>query len=391
MTITFIAPHASHPPLDGASARSWGICKAASSLKQGEYIHYYAKNSLLRVSSNEEQQMRSIGADRSKTRSALQAFLLRQHYLRVKHTPSEWIKSALEELRKSSPDLLYIHFLWAAPSFLKAAASMGCKLVLDTHNFDPEWWDNLASSSRWPWERDLALISKRSVLRHMERLPEGTIMVHVSEADSERYQRLRSDLTHLVLPNGCTMRPRIFAPDYTTPVKDLYFLGALNLQMTRDAINLFREAFWPSLAPHGRFHLIGSGNPEEWEASCKQLGWHLHPNLSEADLSELLSTMHYLVLPFQYGAGSKLKFIDACARGIPVISTEYGVCGFDQLPSSVRVSENAFEWKQWICEPVSPSDEQTSSCLSFAQQYSWDHLVEKIWPQFMELPPVTSF
>jgi glycosyltransferase involved in cell wall biosynthesis len=380
MDLFFIAPHASHPPLDGASARSWGICQAVTSLRQSNSVHYLTKHSFLKVSSNNVHQIQAIDVDRSKTRSALQGLLLREHYLRVKHTPDEWINAALEELKKSSPNLLYIHFLWAVPSFLKAAK--GCRLVVDTHNFDPEWWDNLASTSRWPWERDLAILSKKSALRTLDHLPASTTMVHVSQADSERYQTLRPDLDHLVLHNGCTLRPRTSTPDYTSPVKDLYFLGALNLQMTRDALHYFKEAFWPSLAPHSRFHLIGSGNPQEWEESCAQLGWHLHPNLSEEDLSLLLSEMHFLVLPFHYGAGSKLKFIDACARGIPVISTENGVCGFDQLPPTVWVSESPREWGSRITSAFTPNQDEINSCLNFAKRYSWDNLINDLGPAF---------
>jgi hypothetical protein len=106
------------------------------------------------------------------------------------------------------------------------------------------------------------------------------------------------------------------------------------------------------------------------------------------DLTQLLEGMHYLVLPFTYGAGSKLKFIDACARGIPVISTPPGVCGFPNLPPTVRISEDPQQWASWISSPQGPTQAETSACLNFAKEYSWDNLVAKVWPQIQNHPPV---
>ena len=98
--------------------------------------------------------------------------------------------------------------------------------------------------------------------------------------------------------------------------------------------------------------------------------------------------MHYCVLPFSFASGSKLKFIDACARGISVISTGHGVTGFTGLPPTVKVSEDPNQWASWICYSKGPTEIEVSACLDFAKEYSWDNLVAKAWPQIVNHPPV---
>ena len=52
--------------------------------------------------------------------------------------------------------IFYLHFLWSYP-FLRSFVKNRI-LIIDTHNYDPDWWDNLESTSKWPWEKYLCRI-----------------------------------------------------------------------------------------------------------------------------------------------------------------------------------------------------------------------------------------
>jgi hypothetical protein len=311
---------------------------------------------------------------------------LGRHYIAEKHINLFINKILYAFINRASFDVLYLNFLWSYPSISKLVKNH--VLVIDTHNFDPEWWNNLESYSKWPWEKLLCRVAKQRILNILGDLPKNTLLIHVSQEDADKYRLHRPDLTHLILPNGCNLQPRFSRPDYASSKKKLYFLGALNLQITRDAILHFDLKFWPSLSLFCEFHMIGSGPTSFWKPFCKERGWHLHNNVPDDDLTHLLEGMHYLVLPFTYGAGSKLKFIDACARGIPVISTPHGVCGFSNLPPTVRISEDPQQWASWISSPQGPTRAETSACLCFSNAYSWDNIVAKVWPKIQNHPPV---
>lgn len=85
--------------------------------------------------------------------------------------------------------------------------------------------------------------------------------------------------------------------------------------------------------------------------------------------------MHYMVLPFSYSAGSKLKLVNACGKGIPIIATSHGVSGFEALPPTIFVSEEPAEWEAKVRRPLAPTDTELGECRKFAETFSWHRLV----------------
>jgi len=383
MKILLLAPHLDIRLMDGAGFRSLSILNL---LAKDNSILSIQRSSINLISASRNVSLFKWKRFYLKRFSAILALTFRSHYIQSKHIGLLYRLCLFLGNVSFSPDIVYIHFLWTFP-FVRFFCSKRV-VVVDTHNYDPDWWENLESTSRWSWEKRLCRISKQRILEILADLPKNTLLVHVSQEDADKYRTHRPDLTHLVLPNGCTMRPRASAPFYSAPIKKIYFLGALNLQITRDAILHFDKTLWPQFSSYCEFHLIGSGPAGFWKPFCAERGWHLHNNVPDDDLTQLLEGMHYLVLPFTYGAGSKLKFIDACARGIPVISTPPGVCGFSNLPPTVRISENPKDWVKWISSSQGPTEAEVTSCLTFAKEFSWDNLVAKVWPQIQNHPPV---
>jgi len=313
-SILIFAPHLDFRFMDGASFRSASIAKYFTSL---DHTSFFLQRSCLSIPTlSFSIPVFKWFRMRNKLFYGILALILNRHYIQTKHIGLFCLFTCLLIRILFKPYFIYVNFLWAYPAI--RFFNSGKVIVIDTHNYDPDWWENLDRTSRWPWEKRLCRISKQRILEILADLPKNTLLVHVSQEDADKYRTHRPDLTHLVLPNGCTMRPRASAPFYSAPIKKIYFLGALNLQITRDAILHFDKTFWPQFSSFCEFHLIGSGPTAFWKPFCAERGWHLHNNVPDDALTRLLEGMHYLVLPFTYGAGSKLKFIDACARGIQV-------------------------------------------------------------------------
>jgi glycosyltransferase involved in cell wall biosynthesis len=214
--------------------------------------------------------------------------------------------------------------------------------------------------------------------------------VHVSQSDLVAYEALRPDLNHVVVENGCRLAPRATAPDYTAPgKKQLLFVGSLSVQQNQDALHHFSKVFWQLLRGIAHLHVAGSDPSSAITALCAAQGWELHPNVSDAVLKALYAAAHFALAPFTYGTGSKLKLVEACGHGVPVITTCAGVTGLPTLPPLVHVTDEPEEWKR-IAQKESPewnirSTQQYRSpaqalreTLDFARGLSWSHLGTKL-------------
>jgi hypothetical protein len=370
--IVILAPHASHPPMDGASYRSWSIAREFG--RAGPDCYYFAKANFFKVlPDGRTEKLESIQNNRGKNLSALRTVVLGSHYLVEKHLPDAWTRQTHRWLAQIKPGLLFISFLWTWNK--RWIGPSGIPIYIDTHNYDPEWWGNLKRSSGNWVSRRVCDLSCAYALKMLEELPAGTKLVHVTTGDRKRYLSHRPDLQHLILANGCDIQFRQSVPDYTSARKRLYFLGALNLRISQDALQFLAERFWPALREVAEMHVFGSGEAPEMEALCTTNGWTLHRNLPEDALAKELERMHYLVLPFSYSAGSKLKLVNACGKGIPIIATGHGVSGFEALPPTVFISEEPADWTAQITRPVAPSDAELSECRKFAEIFSWHRLV----------------
>jgi hypothetical protein len=239
-----------------------------------------------------------------------------------------------------------------------------------------EWFENLMAREKSVLGRMVCRNSIRYALRAIDGLDAATELVHVSERDHDFYAAKRPDLVHWVLPNGCFVKPRPATPDYDARTKQLFFLGSLSTSMNQDALAMFADIFWPVLKNETAFTVIGSNPPQSVSALCEKNGWALLANPNGRELDRYLERMHYAVLPFPYGAGSKLKLLDACGQGIPVLATGGGVTGFVNLPAGVFVSEDPDEWLQKL-RKNSFSQSDREGLLEFARSSSWENLVKQ--------------
>ena len=368
-----LAPHASFPPHDGASLRS--IELARQLLAQGHGVRLVAKDR--DYSSLEEfDAAGSSKGERSKWAAAAWGLASGRGYHSAKHVTGEWLKRARLALRRLNPRFVHIHFLYTANRLDRELK--GRRLLIDTHNYDPEVYRNLMERSRNPLLRLLGKFSLRECLHAADALGAGQEWVHVTDGDAARYRRIAPEGCHVVVPNGCAIRPRSVVPDYGELPKSIYFLGLLSATMNVDALRFFAASIWPAISGVARMHVFGRHPGSELVALCRDWGWELVPDVSEGSLAERVEGMHYAVLPFNYAAGSKLKLLDACGRGVPVLATQDGARGHDRLPQAVHVLDEPWQWKQLLCSGEAPRPCQVSELVEYAMQYSWDVLASNL-------------
>jgi glycosyltransferase involved in cell wall biosynthesis len=304
--------------------------------------------------------------------TAFSALLTGRDYWQCKMlTPG--FRRSLADLRARDFQATIVHFLYALP-LLRRWRGERMRLLIETHNYDPVVYDSLRQASGNPLFRLLCRRAVENSLAALRALPSGATLVHVSEADSAAYQKIRSDLNHVVIENGCRVALRAAAPDYAgAGEKQLLFVGSLSAQMNQDALSHLSTAFWPSIRGVARLCVAGSHPSPAVVALCAEQGWELRPNVSDAELADLYAAAHYAVAPFAYGAGSKLKLMEACGRGVPILTTRAGATGLTATPPCIHVSDDPAEWQR-IIRSDAPTALELRETLEFAEQVSWPHL-----------------
>jgi glycosyltransferase involved in cell wall biosynthesis len=324
----------------------------------------------------------------SKRLAALAAAISGRDYWQLKLIRPGARRAAREAAREEF-DAIILHFLYALP-LLKAFAGRRARLAVETHNYDPSVFSGFRKAARNPLTRLLCGRAIETSRRALAALPPGTVMIHVSQRDSEMWRRDRPDLEHRVIENGCTVRPRRAGPDYAAPGKKrLLFVGSLSAQMNQDGLRHFGANYWPLLKDAVEFHVVGS-KPSPWvESYCSANGWILRGNVSENELEASYEAAHFAVLPFAYGAGSKLKLMEACGRAVPVLTTRAGLTGIETPPLLVRASDDPAFWRDTVLQTSFMSDSAIDAVLVFARQFSWAVLAQKL-RGILEQAPLAS-
>lgn len=213
------------------------------------------------------------------------------------------------------------------------AASLACELtqvpwVLDEHNVESEY---LRARLR---AKSLvhALVARREVAalerweRHCWRA--ATRVSCVCESDAREIAR-RSGRSAVVIPNGIATADVSFIPPSQRSGFELCFVGAMGHAPNVAAARFLAREVLPRIQreePRAKLTLCGADPSAPVRALA---GPHVEVTGRVDNVSPYLSRAAVYVNPLQHGAGSSLKVLEAFAAGVPLVSSERGVRGFD--------------------------------------------------------------
>jgi len=149
-----------------------------------------------------------------------------------------------------------------------------------------------------------------------------------SRRDEELVQRDCPRVRTAVVPNGVDVNE--FTASVGTGESDvLLFFGAINYYPNQEAVTHFIDHVFPLIKhrrPQVKFRILGPGAPDSVLArqgnGVEILGMvdEVAPHIERASA---------VVVPLRLGGGTRLKIVEAMAKGKPVISTRLGAEGID--------------------------------------------------------------
>jgi hypothetical protein len=140
-------------------------------------------------------------------------------------------------------------------------------------------------------------------------------------------------------------------PRSPVPGVDLLFVAGFAHPPNEDAALWFSEEIFPIIrktVPSAHLILAGS-NPTQTVSSLAGQHVSVQPNLSDAELAALYRRARVAVVPLRFGAGVKLKVVEALRDGVPLVTTPVGVQGCAGLDGVVAVHSDPADFAQAVC------------------------------------------
>jgi glycosyltransferase involved in cell wall biosynthesis len=243
---------------------------------------------------------------------------------RMFHTP-ELVAAVRQGMQRFEPDIVHCDSLFCAYAHPVDAPAATAPWVLSMHNSESLLKHRLAETAT-EWPRRRLYRAEAEALGELERrwLTAYDHCLAVSDAERERFARLNPST--VTVPNGVEPLPEPglpTAPGEGEPLR-LLFVGSLNYEPNRDGLEWFAHEVAPRVRERVRIEIeaVGPGARGPELPGVSYLG-------RVEDLGPVYERAHAAVVPLRAGAGSRLKVLEALARGVPLVSTTIGVEGFD--------------------------------------------------------------
>jgi polysaccharide biosynthesis protein PslH len=206
------------------------------------------------------------------------------------------------------------------------------RAIFDTHNSEARRVGTIADSLGGSPKGIVASLQRGAVARfEHETVTRAARVVAVSEEERGFFEPFAPGQVDLV-PNGvdcALLRPRSKLP----AEPNILFLGSLDYSANVDAVFHLVDAILPRLA--GRklhVNVVGSRPRRAVYTAAARSPVEITVAGQVPDTGPYWEQARALVVPLRIGGGTRLKILEALARGVPVVSTSLGCEGLGLRP-----------------------------------------------------------
>lgn len=315
----------------------------------------------------------------------LSLFFLKPY--RVVKFYQDHLKDKIQEILSSDNyDIVWIHFLNMC-TYIPSDVSRISTVILDQHNADELWWMRFAENGPW-WQRTFARQNLWKEKRFQRKALETVDAILCVSNEESTFMRTRASPSCKVwdAPNGINLT--YFQNSIQLEKKMInniiIFCGSLNVLMNIDAVENFVAHIFPHIKktiPDAEFWVVG-GNPIfRVRQLGEQDGVKIIGNVS--DVRPYYERAKVAVAPFQYGAGTKLKVLEAMAMEVPLVATRIGAQGFQVTSGKhIMIEDDFMRFSQCVIKIM--QDIRFNRALAthakqlVLEKYSWENIMRDI-------------
>ncbi len=161
----------------------------------------------------------------------------------------------------------------------------------------------------------------------------------------------------------------------------LLYIGSLSWEANIDGLLWFIDAVWPTLLikyPELKFNIVGKNPDQRLNNAVKPYKGICLTGFID-NLEHYFQQSRVFVAPLRFGAGMKVKVLDAMSRGIPTVTTSVGSEGMNYENNiHISVTDNAIDMINRIDVLLHSQPDwevlETSSRNLIKEKYTWKTL-----------------
>ena len=288
-------------------------------------------------------------------------------------------------------DLVWINFEVVADS-LPPGIFKNTVAVLEEHESQEMVWRTHLEHGNLG-QRFFAWSNLVKLRRFQERiLAHVTAVLSVSDVEAKLMRRrVPRGVEVWTVPNGVDVeffRPTPFSLKESNRI---ILTGNMSVRRNAEAAARFARYIFPrvrSILPDAQFWIVGASPAREVLRLKNEAGVQVTGTVE--DVREHFAKARVCVSPYRYGAGTKLKVLEAMASGVPVVSTVEGCRGLDVKDGEHLVmAKNESDFSQGVVELLqNPQRAQrlaTAARKLAEDKYRWETIIDDLEPKLDEL------
>jgi GT2 family glycosyltransferase/glycosyltransferase involved in cell wall biosynthesis len=125
--------------------------------------------------------------------------------------------------------------------------------------------------------------------------------------------------------------------------KDILFVGGFTHKPNLDAVLWFANEILPIITksnPQIRLIVVGSNAPDII-VNLQSENIDVRGFVTDKELDQLYKTVRFSIIPLRFGAGVKGKTVESLVKGLPIVSTSFGIEGLDDMEAIVQPKNDA--------------------------------------------------
>jgi glycosyltransferase involved in cell wall biosynthesis len=262
------------------------------------------------------------------------------------------------------------------------APELHARTLLDTHNVDAQRLAGMADAL-WPRPRGVAARLQLAPVRDFEARAAARVagVLACSDQDGAYFERYAPGRV-VVVPNGVDCASMVVRRSVPGD-PEILFLGSMTYSANVDAaLELLRELAPRLTCRDARITLVGDAPPKAVRAAAQNAGLAVELPGRVPDTAPWFERSRVFAAPIRFGGGTRLKLLEALARGVPVVTTTIGAEGLGLVHEhDVILADDPADFAAWVDRLLADDDlcaRLASAGRAAAERHDWARVLDPL-------------